>query len=704
MKIAQLIYTSVKYSLSDSEIGLFNEPGYRVYSCTQGLSADEINEIVRFCGYKLPKNTNIKYSKIPFDPEVPDLFPKTFRTFKTDTGKYVAVQVVYSGVDPNGEDGNFFAHALIFEDYAEDFRPESFYGSGIFRKWLTPEEQNCELVRYLPYINEYDIDDELWDKVDNFVYNHKVQMSSVLDQAMAVFADNGKTHICISAKNQEESDYYVLGLKRILPPGFADSFGISTNNIFLPSAGQSKILINGTISGRNNIADDDIEHRTNCVYIDVQRIETDGVKPMKLFEMTFEELYESYKRFSIRNGKQLQVWMNSYERLNEQGVGDRLRALYNLVGAELFKERTLALYEKLDQNDYKQVKFEVLEVMCEHADIFSEISEDIVFTFADEGINCITSGEPKNIENVFKNIKFDVADKIYKGLMERLPEVKAELFDEKSGILLLRVYSLIKASCNIKTWIEFFAHNEEFISVFLEICAKVMIGESLPVTITAPPIWTVFDTAEVIALFDSSTEDKVLKKACRKYIVENKNTVWSNYGVTLQKRRKSKEDADKDLQKIKKMLTQVGYSPYQRSTYNDLKFEVINEMTLSENPLLLVRLLYYVYQWQGCDSTSTQSQQYADNVAEYILEIKETQSSLYNYIFPKLALEILDSPGIHHEIMINSETMDNSFWQWFYIGFKRNKHNESIRANYQRVAEFSKSRLSRYPFYRNIFK
>ncbi len=704
MKISQLIYTSVKYSLSDSEIGLINEPGYRVYSCTQGLTEEEISEIVRFCGYRLPKDCDVKYSKTYFDSEIPDLFPKTFRTFKTETGKYVAIQVVYSGVDVNGEDGNFFAHALLFDDTPVGFTPESFYGSPIFRKFLTNEEIDRELVRYLPMIEESETDNELRNKIDNFVYNHKVQMSSVLDQAMAVFAENGKTHICISAKNQEESDYYVLGLKRILPPEFSDSLGVSTNNIFLPSNSQQKIILNGTISGKNNISDDDIENRNNCVYIDVQRIETDGVKPMKLFEMSFDELYESYKRFSIKNGKQLQIWMNSYERLNQQGVSERLRDLYNHVGEQLFVERAFAVYNKLGQNDYKQVKFEVLEVIFEHADLFPDIFDDVSYSLADEGISCITSGEPKNIENVFKDIKIDIAKKIYNSLKQKLDELTSETFDEKSGILLLRVFSLIKNACSIRTWQEFFDYNDSYFAEFLEICAKVMISDTIPVTITAPPIWTPADTAEVVAMFDSSAVDDVLKKACRKYILENKNAVWSTYGISLQKRRKSKEDSEKDIQKIKKMLTQVGYAPYQRATYNDLKFEVINEMTLSENPLLLVRLLDAVYQWQGSDGAVAQSEKYADRVAECIIEMKETETSLYNFIIPKLALEIMDSPGVCHEIMINSETMYEGFWQWFYIGFKRNKNFEAIRNNYKRVAEFSKSTLSRYPFYRNIVK
>ena len=86
MKIYQLIYTSVKHSLSDSSLGLVNQPGYRVYSCSQGLTQGDIFEVIRFCGYRLPKNIDISYSETPFDTSIPDKFPKTFRTLKLASG------------------------------------------------------------------------------------------------------------------------------------------------------------------------------------------------------------------------------------------------------------------------------------------------------------------------------------------------------------------------------------------------------------------------------------------------------------------------------------------------------------------------------------------------------------------------------------------------------------------------------------------
>ena len=85
MKVYQLIYTSVQHSLSDPELGLVNQSGLRVFSCTQGLTKQNIDETIRFATYRLPKNNEIKYTQTPCDPTVPELFPKIFRTFRLRT-------------------------------------------------------------------------------------------------------------------------------------------------------------------------------------------------------------------------------------------------------------------------------------------------------------------------------------------------------------------------------------------------------------------------------------------------------------------------------------------------------------------------------------------------------------------------------------------------------------------------------------------
>lgn len=702
MKIYQLIYTSVKHSLTDQTLGLINQPGYRVYSCSQGISKEDVNEVIRFCGYRLPKNLDVKYSEKPFDPTVPGKFPKIFRTLKTASGSYVAISVVYSGYDWEGEEGNFFAHAFIIEDADEGFTPEMFYGSGSFKEYLTPEESDTELVKYLPELTEPDFDGELYNKVDSFVSNHKIQMSAILEQVIPVLTGSEKTHICISAKSAEESAMYVLGLKRILPAGISSEYGIATNNVFLPSSGQNKIIINGTVTGKNNITEDDIQRRTNCVYIDVQRIETDGVKPMKLFEMSMSELHKSYEDFSIRSGKQLVLWLNSFERLTEEGVGTRLNDLYESVGERLFVERARSLYEKLNKAEMKQVRFEILEVMYEHRSLFPDIRDDLIKSFLLEGVQCICDGEQKNVENVFKDIDHATAVSIYANLDGVMSLVNSKT--QKSQTLLLRIFSLMKNTAGIETWKEFFKDNKEYLSLFTTFCADVMISDTIPVTFTAPAIWTDSDTAEAIAYIDASTDDEEIHKACVKYILAHKNEAWTRYGIMIEKRKKSKEDSESDMMRIKKMLTEAGYVPYQRSSYKDLKFQVLNEMATNENPILLIRLLYAVYTWQGAADRVAESEKCAKEIFALIMELRETGLSLYRFVFPKLALEILDSPGYCHEIIINSQTMEPDFWNWFYVGFRKNAGNDLIRDNYERVLESSREEIEKMPVYKRIIK
>ena len=60
-------------------------------------------------------------------------------------------------------------------------------------------------------------------------------------------------------------------------------------------------------------------------------------------------------------------------------------------------------------------------------------------------------------------------------------------------------------------------------------------------------------------------------------------------------------------------------------------------------------------------------------------------------MIPKLALEIIESPGHYHEVMINTETMPPSFWNWFLIGYNKSKEDEDKMLAYTRVYSASKS-------------
>ena len=92
MKVYQLIYTSVQHSLSDQELGLENQPGMRVWSCSQGITQNNIAEVIKFSTYRLPKNNDVPFSEIIGDPTIPGSFPMIFRTLHLSDGRYALIE------------------------------------------------------------------------------------------------------------------------------------------------------------------------------------------------------------------------------------------------------------------------------------------------------------------------------------------------------------------------------------------------------------------------------------------------------------------------------------------------------------------------------------------------------------------------------------------------------------------------------------
>ena len=117
---------------------------------------------------------------------------------------------------------------------------------------------------------------------------------------------------------------------------------------------------------------------------------------------------------------------------------------------------------------------------------------------------------------------------------------------------------------------------------------------------------------------------------------------------------------------------------------------------------MISRLLYAVYRWQGTYGNQIEAEKNAKTVRELLLEMRKAQRSCYDFVIPKLALEIIESPGHYHEVMINTETMPASFWNWFLIGYKRCKKDEDKMLTYTRVYNASKMKMSAVPAKKKI--
>lgn len=699
MKVYQMIYTSVQHSLSDSALGLANQSGLRVYSCTQGITRDNINELIRFSGYRIPKNNKIAYSEVIGDPSVPELFPKTFRTLRLSDGRYAAVQSVFSGVDFQSQPGNFFAHALIFDEVSDDFFPEQYYGNKVFKTYLTTKEAESELVHYLPELDDLQPEADFEQKILTFIDGHKKEMSYLINKAIVLLTSENVKNICISTESEEKTALYLIALKYMLPRDISENVGISTYNVYLPSEKQHNIVFHGTIKGKNNITQQAIETRESCLYIDFEKTDFIKSEQSALFKFPMKTLREKYNEYHFTSVTSLLDWVGTHENITKSGMGGKLLSLKKSGGDRIFALRAKEIYPMISKDEMAAVRFEISKVMYDNISLFPDDVESITETYMNQCIDKLCAGQTYETENLFSKSDHtkNQAEMLKKKIPEYMTKIRLSLdtIGEKNKLVFLKFFAEIKHETETKTWKELFGTKDN-ISTFVEMAVPAVITGTGIRAFTNIPGWEQSDLSELVAYFDSSTQDEAIKKSCLKYIYRHEEEDWESYGITLTKHTKTRGEQEKDIENIHKMLSKVGYIPYQRKTYRDLKREVSNDMNDSNSPLLLSKLLDAVYKWQSKYGNQSAAEQAAIKVRELLLEMKRTERSCYNFIIPKLALEIIESQGHYHEIIINTETMPASFWNWFLIGYNRCKRDDAIIA-YTRVYSASKKKISKLP-------
>lgn len=700
MKVYQLIYTSVQHSLSDNLLGLTNQPGLRVYSCSQGITKENIGEIVKFANYRLPKNDKTVYSQIIGDPQVPEMFPKTFRTLHLSDGRYAAIQSVFSGVDFQGQPGNFFAHALVFDEVDDNFFPEQYFKSSAFKTYLTTKEAERELVHYLPRLDDLKPEESVEKSITEFIKDHKKELSYLINKALEILTSDTVKNICIATQSGDLTEKYLLSLKWLLPRDISFNLGISTYNVYIPSNKQTQIVFNGTIKGKNNITKQAIENRDTCLYIDMEKTDFSKTEESVLFKMDVSELRSEYTKYHFTSVIQLLDWVATTENVTKVGMGAKLLHFKTSAGDNAFKTRVLELYDHINDEDMKTVRFEIAKVAYDNLSLFNEMGDKITKMYVDQCVDKLCAGDNYDIYDLFE----DGADNISRAgwIKQSIPEYMKRIKENidkigsKNRYIFLILFARIKHESGSETWKEFFNSDKEQLTTFVQIASMIITGYGVH-AFSPPSVWTEEDLNEMVAYFDSSTQDDAIKESCLKYIYRHDETDWEKYGIILTSHKKTIGEQESDLRKIKRMLTKVGYIPYQRNSYMDLRREVLEDISNSTSPLLLSRLLDAYYQWKHSYGNQAQSEKDAQKLKKFILEMKRTEKTCYDYVFPKLALEIIESQGHYHEQIINTETMPQSFWNWFLIGFEKSEGDDDKMINYTRIYEANKRKLLRIP-------
>lgn len=699
MKVYQMIYTSVRNSLEDPDLGLVNQPGQRVYSCSQGLSRENISELMRFSGYKLPRNDRTIYPMDFANPDVGGMFPKTFRTLRLADGKLCAIQSVYAGCDINGDEGNFFAHALVFDEYPDDFFPEQFYGSEIFRTYLTKEEHESKLVRYLPVLENPIKPEKLSGEVQEFIDSHKKELTYLINHSVTMLTSENLKNICICTDSEELSAMYLVALKWIIPRDVSRNTGISTYNVYIPSDKQDRIVFHGTIKGKNNITKEAVEARDNCIYVDFDTIDFSAVAPSSLFKMSAEEIRNEYVKFNLSSVSAYLDWFSLTQNVTYGGIGGKLLKFKRSAGEKAFAIRAEELFSHIDDEDMGDVRFEISKVMYDNIDLFPKEAERLTDIYVTDCVRRLCSGENYDIESIFakgdtSHRQRDVMLKNLGVYMDCIYE-SLDIMGEKNKLLVLEFIAYLKHSSDFESWAQMMGGKKKYITALTELAMTVLITGYGVNMFEVPDGWDPGELYELIAYIEASTDDKELSMGCVKYILEHDEVDWEDYGISIAKRKKLPREIEEDSKKVKRLLTRVGYEPFKRGKFEIIKHDVMADAENNPSPLLISRLLYAFYKWQGAYGDQSTAKRLSEKIRRLILELREKEPQCYNYMVAKLGIEIIESQGHYHENIVNTETMPESFWNWFLIGASRSKRDDKKMLAYIRIYEQNKMKLSR---------
>lgn len=696
MKIYQLIYTSVKHSLSDSSKGLSNQSGLRVYSCSEGVSRENIQEILRFSLYPMPKAA--EHSRIPCDPAVPDKFPKIFKTLKLADGRYAAIQIVYSGTDFKGDRGNYYTHALIFDDIDSGFFPEQYYNSPLFTTCLTKEQQDTALVKYLPMLEEKR-DPELDGRVQRFIQEYRTQMQFLMHRALELMVSDEIRSMCIATKSGEMSAMYLVALKYLLPRDISRYTGISTYNVSLPSDKQFNIVFHAAVKGQSNITPELTRARPNCLYIDMDRVNFHTEKSLPIFDMKYETLLKRYADSRITSVTGFIDWCATYTGETKPGIGAKLLKLQQSAGDRALRARLSEMYSVMDDLNHSEVRFELAKILYDNSEKLPSKEADITVNFVKQCAERMTGGEEYPLSENCAEMT-EAQAKIIAGnirmVMKMLDENYGATpeFNKKSFI---EFFAIVKRGANKRTWRELFLNDGDMLKTFVTMAAEQTIKGRGIEMFTIPAHWDDRDLSELVAYIDASTEDEVIKRGCLKYIVTYQEENWADYGVEIETHEKSESEEQDDIARVKRMLMKVGYLPFERGRYEHLRADVRADISSSLNPLMLSKVLNSYYSWRMSAGRQTAAHDRALKLRRGLEELRERQRALYDFIIPKLAIEIIEAPGHYHELIVNPDTMPESFWSWFIIGYNRCKPDDSKLLIYHRIYLSNRERLESLP-------
>lgn len=210
MQAFQVHYTSCRYGQSGFA-------GFQVRSASEGISAGEIDEVVKHSSYR--------HSLIVAGG---DAFPVARRFYRLSSGRIALTQVVYTGTDYSGREGNFFAHTLILADEAAKFRPADCFSWGGWKHGLDHGDDDAP-PSHLPTI-DLSCSDDIGQQCNPTEFIKAKDGRGVRLEAMvrAVFFERRSNRSLVLRCRTEDAFPWIVSLQACFPPIVAAALPFSS--------------------------------------------------------------------------------------------------------------------------------------------------------------------------------------------------------------------------------------------------------------------------------------------------------------------------------------------------------------------------------------------------------------------------------------------------------------------------------------------
>jgi hypothetical protein len=218
---------ALQHQYTSCKRGHLGSPGFQTRTCTEGLRPDEQREIERRGTYTPPRSAK----QDPTREEIDQEFPRIFRYYALESGRWALTYSCYVGQDYSGRWGNYFAHSLIGDDGAPPLWPIDYYEWKGWKTSLSPEEDTEETPLPLPAVDLTSVPPSpsfTFAELKEFLREVPGRASLLADMLRAVFLRTETSRALVIRDTFLNGLFWIACLQKAVPHSCLKEFSFST--------------------------------------------------------------------------------------------------------------------------------------------------------------------------------------------------------------------------------------------------------------------------------------------------------------------------------------------------------------------------------------------------------------------------------------------------------------------------------------------